>query len=112
MVVRVCYLIFGVVERFFRLDIMLVLIYDWVGLLDSILEYFVLFNYNYDLMFIECIGIIVIYSLIVLNMRESDFILLFGNDVNFRGFGSIIDDLDSIVFFSFFLFYEYVYLFS
>lgn len=90
---------------------MSILIYDWVGLLDSILEYFVLFNYNYDFMFIECIRIIVIYKLIVLDMWESDFVLYFGNDVNFRGFGSIIDDLDSIVRLFFFRYVNmYIYL--
>ena len=96
-VVRVCHLTFGVVERAFRPDTMLASIYDWVESLDSTPEHFVLSNYNHDLMPTECIGTIAIHSSIVLNMRESDFTPPLGDDVNFRGFGSITDDLDSTV---------------
>ena len=96
-VVRVRHLTFGVVERAFRPDTLLASIYDWVGSLDSTPEHFVLSNYNHDLMPTECIGTIAIHSSIVLNMRESDFTPPLGDDVNFRGFGSITDDLDSTV---------------
>ena len=96
-VVRVRHLTFGVVERAFRPDTLLASIYDWVGSLDSTPEHFVLSNYNHDLMPTECIGTIAIHSSIVLNMRESDFPPPLGDDVNFRGFGSITDDLDSTV---------------
>lgn len=109
-VVRVRHLTFGVVERFFRPDTMLASIYDWVGSLDSTPEHFVLSNYNHDLMPTERIGTIAIHSSIVLNMRESDFTPPLGNDVNFRGFGSITDDLDSTVPFSPFPPHEYVHL--
>lgn len=107
-VVRVRHLTFGVVERAFRPDTMLASIYDWVGSLDSTPEHFVLSNYNHDLMPTECIGTIAIHSSIVLNMRESDFTPPLGDDVNFRGFGSITDDLDSTVLFSPFSPHEYV----
>ena len=109
-VVRVRHLTFGVVERSFRPDTMLASIYDWVGSLDSTPEHFVLSNYNHDLMPTECIGTIAIHSSIVLNMRESDFTPPLGDDVNFRGFGSITDDLDSTVPFSPFSPREYVHL--
>lgn len=109
-VVRVRHLTFGVVERFFRPDTMLASIYDWVGSLDSTPQHFVLSNYNHDLMPTESIGTIAIHSSIVLNMRESDFTPPLGNDVNFRGFGSITDDLDSTVPFSPFPPHEYVHL--
>lgn len=72
-------------------------IYDWVGSLDSTPEHFVLSNYNHDFMPTECIRTIAIHKSIVLDMWESDFAPHLGNDVNFRGFGSITDDLDSTV---------------
>ena len=97
MVVRVRHLTFGVVERAFRPDTLLASIYDWVGSLNSTPEHCVLSNYNHDLMRTECIGTIAIHSSIVLNMRESDFTPPLGDDVNFRGFGSITDDLDSTI---------------